>query len=947
MHKRGCKALGNLALLKLVSALQNDGIETYSETGVDLRQWGFEVSAAYGGATRPHTSGDAIHPGSPYLFLRIRGVPLMADGDGEGVENQRRMTRVFSELYRTKTPFSFLIKGMPEEINVSFVVSKGRGAMLSSLLEASFPGISIEHETGAQGEICGGIEEGLTRSGLVTGVPFSAQTTKENRAEGGLQSIIRGMKGEHWWIMFTAVPMAKTAVSLGYPHLLTESGNLEKHIAMRRVVRGEDERELYEKTTNISVAQVALKLLRMEASRLSQVKSRVGGWWVCTFFGSDTQEGYTKLRAMIESKFSDENHEESVYPGLEPLRCTPIMRSERELASAIIDPACLRIDKSDKYLDLFTTRIRTWLTSSELSCMANFPEKEVSGFSRGIWADFATDVPPELSDPSDFLIGAVRDQSGVTNNTLHLPERRLCKHVQVGGMTGYGKTVIVKRLLMRLSSLSRPIPWLVIEPSVKSEYPSLVSGLKALGIRPLVFTLGKESFIGEDRENTYGFRLNPFEVPNGVSVETHIGGLVTIFEAGFPILMGMEPAFERMLYALYRDCGWHVEVDTGGIEGRRVPTLEDFIEKVRQFELEYPPQGETVGVIKGGLVNRFLSLTETGLGAVLNCPRSIPIEEILSKPTVLLLRGIGNQKYKSFVMSILFQVLTEYRQSRGPSRELQHITVIEEAHRLFRTALATRSSEEKGAPATASIETFCEWLAEQRAFGEGIVVVEQSATKLPGDVLKNTSTQIFFKTKEGIDRRAIADAVGLKERQRDYLGRLVEFEAICSVEGAQRPFLVKTRVEDFPTESEESVQSEITTIMNTFFFSSPYVARKVTRPNSRRDLKNDRDYILAIRPLLTRRILSEIIYTSLKREGDDLDRIRGLLRPLLVAVEGLGLPAEDMEGLTKNALRLFLMKARYDGPDKESGIQRLLERFVEEYLNYMDRGSRATIRGPV
>jgi hypothetical protein len=78
----------------------------------------------------------------------------------------------------------------------------------------------------------------------------------------------------------------------------------------------------------------------------------------------------------------------------------------------------------------------------------------------------------------------------------------------------------------------------------------------------------------------------------------------------------------------------------------------------------------------------------------------------------------------------------------GEAKGLEHVTLIEEAHRLL-TKTSTDVGAETANTKGQSVEAFCNILAEIRAYGEGLIVADQIPSKLASDVLKNTNMKIM------------------------------------------------------------------------------------------------------------------------------------------------------------------------------------------------------------
>jgi hypothetical protein len=117
-----------------------------------------------------------------------------------------------------------------------------------------------------------------------------------------------------------------------------------------------------------------------------------------------------------------------------------------------------------------------------------------------------------------------------------------------------------------------------------------------------------------------------------------------------------------------------------------------------------------------------------------------------------------------------------------PARELRHVTVVEEAHRLLRRVEGTGSTSQ-------SIELFANLLAEIRAYGEGLVVAEQIPSKVIPDLIKNTALKVVHRLPAADDRDAVGATMNLDRAQSEYVVTLTPGRAAVFVDGMDRPVL--------------------------------------------------------------------------------------------------------------------------------------------------------------
>lgn len=415
-----------------------------------------------------------------------------------------------------------------------------------------------------------------------------------------------------------------------------------------------------------------------------------------------------------------------------------------------------------------------WMSVRELAQMAGLPQKEVVGLRLKEEVEFGLNVPQvaESAKTSVTLGTLVKSGSLAKGCEVVLDGNQLDRHVFVAGVTGSGKTTTCQTLL-----LSSDWPFLVIEPA-KTEYRGLKNAEKE-EIRKqckdlLVFTLGDDTVAP--------FRLNPFELIPGESVTARVDMLMASITAAFDMEAAIPQLIERAIYACYEECGWSVDDNTNSrfedpfADGVfAFPTLSDVL---RMTEKVVDEQGfddrlkrDYIGSIKA----RLQGLTLGAKGFMLDCPRSIDFMKLLDKKVVLELEPIPNAAQKSliigFVLTNLLQAVK--RKYQTTNAKVDHITLIEEAHRLLSKPEPGGSPSQKQAA-----ETFADMLAEIRKYGESLVIADQIPGKLTPEVMKNTNTKIIHRLFAQDDKEAVGHTMGLEEDQAKFLSNLAVGRAV-------------------------------------------------------------------------------------------------------------------------------------------------------------------------
>ena len=373
---------------------------------------------------------------------------------------------------------------------------------------------------------------------------------------------------------------------------------------------------------------------------------------------------------------------------------------------------------------------------------------------------------------------------------FRISEEDARKHIFVSGLTGSGKTTTVKHILDCINK-----PFLVIE-SAKREYRRLLAENKYdKGLR--VYTVGDSS--------VFPIRHNPFMVLPGVSVITHIDNLKSIFYASFSLYGPMPYILEKCIYNIYQERGWnlttgkHQLVTIETFEDCRdnrfiYPTIRDLIDEVDQYVEEMGYKGELKDNIRSAIVARLESLAVGAKGFLFNTHESVDINDLLNRNIVLELESLSDDDDKAFFVGLMLSLVSEYRQSKARQSstqdhndDLQHVLVIEEAHRLLKNVQTERTNEMLGNPKGKAVESFCNLIAEMRSYGQGVIVAEQIPTKIAPDVIKNTNTKIIHRLVSLDDQISVGTGLGLEEHECRYLNQLSAGMALAHKEGMSKP----------------------------------------------------------------------------------------------------------------------------------------------------------------
>jgi Helicase HerA, central domain len=431
-------------------------------------------------------------------------------------------------------------------------------------------------------------------------------------------------------------------------------------------------------------------------------------------------------------------------------------------------------------------------TTEMLATVARPPTSELPGIRTLRAPDF--DVTPEVpSDGAQVQIGQILDRALRPIEALRIPTSTLNRHTFICGATGSGKSQTCRALLESLARLEPPVPWLVVE-SAKAEYAGMAG---RLGSPSAVIRITPGDLHSPPAS------LNPLEPEPGFPLQSHVDLVRSLFLAAFEAHEPFPQVVAQALNSCYAEAGWDL-VDGSqrpaptrhdGPWGsatdvrERFPTMSELQTAARRIveSIGYGP--EITADVRGFIDVRIGSLRTGTPGRFFEGGHPLDIGGMLARNVVLELENITNDQDKAFLIgAVLIRVVEHLRvlQAKGqgpPLGELRHVLVVEEAHRLLKKAV--------DGPSAAAVELFASLLAEIRAYGEGVVIVEQIPAKIVPDVIKNTALKIMHRLPAHDDRSAVGATMNLRDEQSESVVSFRTGLAAVSVDGADYPFLVQ------------------------------------------------------------------------------------------------------------------------------------------------------------
>lgn len=412
-----------------------------------------------------------------------------------------------------------------------------------------------------------------------------------------------------------------------------------------------------------------------------------------------------------------------------------------------------------------------------------FPTREYCGFGFSEIEEFS--LVSQSDQTEGFQLGNIL-WNGTPFSPFWLSPGALSRHAFICGMTGSGKTNTLFKILEGVQ-----LPFCVIEP-VKGEYRALKSAYPNLKVWTMKVT--------DDRDpSVQVMRINPFWFPEQGSLAFHIDSIKTIIASSFELTAAMPNILEQCLYNIYVKAGWDLVTNQNVYAGKipqeyLYPTFSDLCSEIETYLNNSDFSGDLMGDYKGALLSRLKSFVNGYKGILLNTNAHPDYSQIMNGCSVLELEGLADDADKCLVMGTIlvqyYQYLKLHFKDDSADRKLHHLLVIEEAHRLFKNNKNSRRGDGGPDPTGQLVDSLSNMMAEIRAFGEGMLIVDQSPTKIAEDVIKNSATKIVHRIDNSSDIKVLQSSMLLQDDLLSFAS-LSQGEALIRADRMTKPSKVK------------------------------------------------------------------------------------------------------------------------------------------------------------
>lgn len=377
-----------------------------------------------------------------------------------------------------------------------------------------------------------------------------------------------------------------------------------------------------------------------------------------------------------------------------------------------------------------------------------------------------------VTSSSNIVFGTAIDAE---RSQIGASEKAFSKHALIVGMPGTGKTTFSINLLSQFAR--RGIPFLAIEPT-KAEYRAMIDAVEGLQ----VFTPGNNA--------VSPFVLNPFIPPKGITIEKYIPSLFSGFRAAFSMPTPLDAAFLQAIRSSYTRYGWRDYSKAGDPEVTPFG-LHEFIIVFKELIEKSNYSREVKGNLQSGGVLRLSNLLQQNR-YIFDTINTIPIEDILSKPTIIELNAIDNTEQKALIIALLLISIGAFIKSKQTECDgLENVILLDEAHVLLGQRQRSSGNDTPDAQSFA-VQLMENLIAEIRAYGTSIIIADQRPSAVGDAIVANTDIKIVFRLTEKKEKEIISESADFDESMQMQISHLEQGQAFVYYNSLYKPQMVQT-----------------------------------------------------------------------------------------------------------------------------------------------------------
>ncbi len=279
-------------------------------------------------------------------------------------------------------------------------------------------------------------------------------------------------------------------------------------------------------------------------------------------------------------------------------------------------------------------------------------------------------------------------------------------HILIVGSSGYGKSTLVKSLVIEINNNKIPII-LFDGHNEHSDVLKLIGG------------------------NLYNLAYTPFNLfaLNGLLPDEKINSLIELFNRIYTFGALQENMIRKVLSYMYRKFGQFSD-------NENQPDIRSFISELLIFKKNAMNLGEKNRI--DSILQRFYALSR-----IIPDTGAINSQEIFNKNCVFQLSTIKNNDLRIMYIDSIIEFLYRHMKNNGINRGISKYIIIDESKALIDRAGSVLSH----------------FFIEARKFGYGMILVSNTPM-LPNGIVSNTSTIISFGLREPTEISYISNIIG-------------------------------------------------------------------------------------------------------------------------------------------------------------------------------------------